>query len=234
MPSLSFTARRKLPRSSRILFAVAAALGLAAFLLVRAEVGRADQARRAAGPMAAVVVAAHDIAAGAAIGPADVRTTSIPQVYVPPEAVPSVEIAIGLVSAAPVRTGEVLVGTRLSASAFGALLAPGDVAVTVGAVSVPAGLTPADRVDAYATYAGARPYTTLVGEDLHVLAIGTAEASVTGPGRVGVTLDVDPETARQLLQAAASGTIGLAARANVTASPSPSPSAFPGATPAPG
>ena len=142
MPSLSFNARRKLPRSSRILFAVAAALGLAAFLLVRAELGRADQARRAAGPMAAVVVAARDIAAGAAIGPGDVRTTSIPQVYVPPEAVPSLETAIGLVSAAPVRAGEVLVGTRLSASGFGALLAPGDVAVTVGATSVPAGITP--------------------------------------------------------------------------------------------
>ena len=103
MPRLPFTPRRKLPRSSRVLFAVAAALALAAFLLVRAETGRADRALRAAGPMAAVVVAARDIAAGAAIGPADVRTTSIPKVYVPPEAVTSAEAAVGLVSAAPIR-----------------------------------------------------------------------------------------------------------------------------------
>ena len=122
----------------------------------------------------------------------------------------------------------------MAASGFGPLLAPGDVAVTVGVVSVPAGLSAADRVDAYATYAGARPYTTLVGENLHVLAIAPATESVTGPGTTAVTLDVDPETARQLLQAAASGAIGLAARANVTASPSPSASALPWVTPAPG
>ena len=50
-------------------------------------------------------------------------------------------------------------------------VAPGDVVVTVGFASVPDGLSTADRVDAFATYAGARPYTTVVGEDLHIMSI---------------------------------------------------------------
>jgi len=59
--------RRTLPMSSKVLFGVAGALSLASFLVVRSEVARADQARRAAGPMAAVVVAAHDLDAGEAL-----------------------------------------------------------------------------------------------------------------------------------------------------------------------
>ena len=217
--------RRTLPMSSKVLFGVAGALSLVSFLVVRSEVARADQARRAAGPMAAVVVAAHDLDAGAAITPADLRLAEMPEVYVPPAAVTSIDAAAGLVNAAPVRGGEVLVATRLSASVFGVSVGFGHVAVTVGFASVPDGLSAADRVDAYATFAGARPYTTLVGEDLHILSIGDPETGFEGAAPTPVTMDVDPETARQLLQAAAAGSLALAARAAVT--PSPSPSASP-------
>jgi Flp pilus assembly protein CpaB len=226
--------RRTLPMSSKVLFGIAGALSLVSFLVVRGEVARADQALRAAGPMAAVVVAAHDLDAGAAIGPADLRLAEIPAVYVPPAALTSIEAGVGLVSAAPVRGGEVLVSTRLSASGFGVSVGFGHVAVTVGFASLPDGLSAADRVDAYATYAGARPYTTLVGEDLHILSIGEAETGFEGSAPTQVTLDVDPETARQLLQAAAAGSLGLAARAAVTPSPSPSASPTPGAWEPPG
>jgi Flp pilus assembly protein CpaB len=89
---------------------------------------------------------------------------------------------------------------------------------------VPDGVTSADRVDAYATFTGARPYTTLVGEDLRIIAIGDADVSAGENGDVPVTLDIDPETARQLLQAAAAGTLGLAARAPDAPSPTPSAS----------
>ena len=50
---------------------------------------------------------------------------------------------VGLVSAAPVRAGEMLVATRLAASGFGVGLGVGHVAVTVGFASVPDGLSPA-------------------------------------------------------------------------------------------
>jgi Flp pilus assembly protein CpaB len=220
--------------SSKVLFGVAAALALTSFLAVRGEVARAARAQGAAGPVAAVVVAAHDLLAGSTIGAGDVRLAQIPVVYVPPDAVTSTAAAIGKVSASAVLGGEVLVDARLGTSAFAVSVAPGDVAVTVGFGSIPDGVSAADRVDAYATFAGARPYTTLVGEDLRIIAIGEADRSAGETATVPVTLEVDPETARQLLQAAAAGTLGLAVRATATASPSPSASPVPGTTASPG
>jgi pilus assembly protein CpaB len=222
---------RTLPMSSKVLFGLAGVLALVSFLVVRSEVARAEQAQRAAGPGVDAVVAAHDLAAGAVIGPADVRIAQVPSVYLPPHAVTSTGSAIGKVSGGVVAAGEVLVDTRLGASRFAVAIEPGSVAVTVGFGSVPDGVTPADRVDAYATFAGARPYTTLVGEDLRILAIGEPDVSAGDRGAVPVTLDVDADTARQLLQAAAAGTLGLAVRAPDTASPSPSPSPALGSVP---
>jgi len=226
--------RRKLSIASKVLFGVAGALALLSFLVVRSEVDRARRAQAATGPGTTVVVAAHDLAAGSRLGPDDVRAVEMPLVYAPPAAVASPESAIAQVTDGPVASGEVLVTTRLATSAFGPSVVPGNVVVTVGFASVPEGLSPADRVDAFATYAGARPYTTLVGGDLHILSIAAGEAAFDGPGATSVTLDVDPETARQLLQAAASATLGLAARSPVTESPSVSASPTPGATLAPG
>jgi Flp pilus assembly protein CpaB len=210
--------------SSKVLFGVAGMLALVSFLAVRGEVARAERAQGAVGPAVDVVVAARDLAAGAMIGPADVRVARLPTIYLPPSAVTTTAAAIGKVSGSAVLAGEVLVDVRLGASRFAVAVEPGNVAVTVGFASVPDGVTPADRVDAYATYAGARPYTTLVGEGLRILTIGDPEVSAGDTGAVPVTLDVDPETARQLLQAAAAGTLGLAARAPDPASLSPSPS----------
>jgi len=230
LPSL----RRKLPTSSVLWFCLAGALALLAFSVVRGQAARADRAQRAVGPMATVVVAAHDLTAGSVIGSTDVRLDELPAVYLPPRAVTSVGRAVGLVSLGDLAEGETLVETRLATSAYATSLAPGNVAVTVGFASVPAGFSTADRVDAYATYAGARPYTTMVGEDLRVLSIGEAATSVSGPALTNVTLDVDPETARQLLQAAAGGVLGLAIRPTATDSPYPSASASPGSSPPPG
>src|SRR4249920_479089 len=222
--------RRKLPIASKVLFGVAGALALLSFMVVRSEVDRARRAQAATGPGTTVVVAARDLPAGSRLGPDDVRAVEMPLVYAPPAAVASPDGAIGQVTDGPVASGEVLVTTRLAMSAFGPSVVPGNVVVTVGFASVPEGLSPADRVDAFATYAGARPYTTLVGEDLHILSIAADEAAFDGPGATSVTLDVDPETARQLLQAAASATLGLAARSPATGSPSVSPSPTPGVT----
>jgi len=226
--------RRKLPMASKVLFGLAAALALTSFLVVRSEVARADRAQAASGPGVTVVVAARALAAGTTLQAGDVRTVAMPVVYAPPAAVTSPDVAIGRVVDGPVAAGEVLVGTRLAVSAFAPSVTPGYVVVTVGFASVPEGLSIADRVDAFATYAGARPYTTLVGEDLHILSITAGEAAFDEADRTSVTLDVDPETARQLLQAAASATLGLAARAPTTETPSVSASATPEVTQAPG
>jgi len=220
--------------SSKVLFAGAAVLALASFLAVRGEVARAQQAQGAVGPAVDAVVAAHDLAAGTVIGPVDVRIVQLPAVYLPPQAITSTVAVVGKVTADIVLADEVLVDARLGASHFAVAVEPGNVAVTVGFASVPEGVTPADRVDAYATFAGARPYTTLVGEDLRILTIGEVDASAGETAVVPVTLDVDPETARQLLQAAAAGTLGLAARAPDTASPSPSASPATGSLAPPG
>jgi len=56
------------------------------------------------------------------------------------------------------------------------------------------GMSTADRVDAYATFAGARPYTTVVGEDLRIISIGAADRTAGASANVPVTLEVDPET----------------------------------------
>ncbi len=213
---------RTLPMSSKVLFGLAGVLALVSFIAVRGEVARAEQAQGAVGPAVDAVVAAHDLAAGVVIGPTDVQTAQLPTVYLPPEAATTTAAVIGKVSASVVLAGEVLVDARLGTSYFAVAVEPGHVAVTVGFASVPDGVSPADRVDAYATFAGARPYTTLVGEDLRILVIGEPDASAGETAAVPVTLDVDPETARQLLQAAAAGRLGLAARAPDIASPSPS------------
>jgi pilus assembly protein CpaB len=226
--------RRKLPMGSKVLFGLAAALALTSFLIVRGEVARAERAQAATGPGVTVIVAARDIAAGTTLQAGDVRAVAMPLVYAPPAAVTAPDAAIGLVVDGPVAAGEVLVRTRLATSAFAPSVTPGYVVVTVGFASVPDGLSTADRVDAFATYAGARPYTTLVGENLHIMSITQREAAFDGSDTTSVTLDVDPETARQLLQAAASATLGLAARAPTTETPSVSASATPEVTQAPG
>lgn len=226
--------RRTLPMASKVLFGVAGALAVLSFLVVRSEIDRAQRAQAATGPRATVVVAAHDLSAGSRLGPDDVRAVEMPIVFTPPAAVASTDGAIGQITDGPVASGEVLVTTRLATSTFGPSVTAGNVVVTVGFASVPAGLSMADRVDAFATYAGARPYTTLIGEDLHILSIAAGKAAFDGPDATSVTLDVDPETARQLLQAAATATLGLAARAPVTETPSMSMSPAPGVTLAPG
>jgi len=63
----TFSLRRKLPLSSKIFLSVAAACGLASFLLVRADASGASGQRAVAGPGVGVTVATHDIEAGATL-----------------------------------------------------------------------------------------------------------------------------------------------------------------------
>src|SRR5262245_48844192 len=119
---------RTLPMSSKVLFGVAAALALVSFLAVHGEMARAEQAQRAVGPAVDAVVAARDLAAGAVIGPADVRVAQLPSVYLPPRALSSTTAVVGKVTAGVVLAGEVLVDARLGVSRFAVEVEPGNVA----------------------------------------------------------------------------------------------------------
>jgi len=227
-----FSLRRKLPTSSKVFLSIAAACAVGSFLLVRGDAARADAAG-AAGPAVDVVIAAHDIGAGDPLSPDDVRTVPMPVAFVPPGAIASVSDVVGMVSGAAVAQGEPLSTARVGRSALAGSVAPGRLVLSATFASIPDGLTTWDRVDAFATFGGARPYTSLVGEDLRVMRLQAAASAFGGDQGTVVTLDVDPAAARQILQADATGTLALVARAAVGgATPSPSPS--PGATPAPG
>jgi len=228
-----FSFRRKLPRSSKIFLSIAAACAIASFLLVRGDAARAGAAGAASGPIVDVVVASHDIQAGATLTSDDLRAIRMPKAYAPPRAVGTVDDAIGLVAGAQIADGEPLSAARLGRSALAGSVAAGRLIVSATFGSIPDGLTTADRVDAFATFGGARPYTELVGEDLRVLRIEPASTGFGGDEGTVVTLDVDATAARQLLQANATGTLALVARgADGGATPSPSPAT--GSTPTPG
>jgi pilus assembly protein CpaB len=226
-----FSFRRKLPLSSKVFLSIAAACAIASFVLVRGAAARGGGA--GPGPSIDVLVAAHDIDAGATVSADDLRAVSMPVEYAPPGAIGSPASAVGLVSGSFVEEGEPLSSSRLGQSVLAWAVGPGRLVVSATFGSIPDGLTTADRVDAFATFGGARPYTELVGEDLRVLRIEPAASGFGGDEGTVVTLDVDAEAARQLLQADAIGTLALVARgAEASATPSPSPS--PGGTPTPG
>jgi pilus assembly protein CpaB len=228
-----FSFRRKLPTSSKVFLLIAAACAIASFLLVRGDAARAGSQGALTGPSVQIVVAAHQVDAGTTLVADDVRIRAIPAPYAPPGSLPSVDAAIGLVTGTALVEGEPLSMARLGRSLLAGAVGPGRLVVSATFGSIPDGLTTADRVDAFATFGGARPYTELVGEDLRVLEIEPSTSTFGGDTATIVTLDVDPATARQLLQADASGTLALVAR-GADPSATPSPSASPWAAPTPG
>ena len=228
-----FSFRRKLPASSRVFLTVAAVCAIASFLLVRGGAARAGGTGGAAGPSVDIVVASHDIAAGATLTADDLRLVRMPEAFAPPGAVAAVDAVLGWVSGSVVAEGEPLSTARLGRSVLAGQVAAGRLVVSTTFGSIPDGLTTADRVDAFATFGGARPYTELVGEDLRVLRIEPVQGGFGGEQGTIVTLDVDATAARQLLQADATGTLALVARGSSGGATS-SPSASPWAVPTPG
>lgn len=214
-----FSWRRKLPRSSLVAFVAAAACASAAFLVVRGQAARIQAL--APGPRTAVVVAAADLPAGTRLEATDVRLED--RLAAPPAAIGAVAKAVGQTLVAPIAAGEPLTTTRLARSALASVVAPGRLIVQIVVTGAPPGLSPADRVDVFATYPGARPYTTTVGEDLRVLDARQGQSGLDGAPTTTLTLDVDAATARVLLGAMASATLGVAVRAAPAPLPSPAP-----------
>ena len=120
-----FSFRRKLPCSSKIFLSIAAACAIASFLLVRGDAARAGAAGAASGPIVDVVVASHDIQAGATLTSDDLRAIRMPEAYAPPGAVGTVDDAIGLVAGAQIADGEPLSAARLGRSALAGSVAAG-------------------------------------------------------------------------------------------------------------
>lgn len=100
----------------------------------------------------AVVVAAHDLTGGTAIGVDDVRTARMPTGLAPSGAFTAPDRVIGSMVAAPMRAGEPLTDRRLLGPSLVAGYAPGLVAapVRIQDADVVALLRAGDSIDLYA------------------------------------------------------------------------------------
>lgn len=209
--------RRKWPRSSKVLFALATLSGVAAFVLVQDYVGRVQELYPSVGPAISVVVAAEDLARGTTIGEGMVRLESVPADLAPPAALTDAVDATGRVLQAAIAAGEVLTRTRLADRGVGpvaALVPPGLRAVVVS-TAVPTGVVRAgDLVDVLATYGGGRPYSETVASGLEVLRVldDVDQASaIAGGGEGGwLVLLASPDVAERLGFAAAFATVSIA------------------------
>lgn len=213
-----FSWRRKLPRASVASFLVAGLCATVAFLLVRGQALRLEAA--APGPVATVVVPVRDLPAGTVLTAEDLA--EVPRQEPPPGAIGALTTAVGQVLVAPIAPGEPITLTRIAPTGLGGAVAPGRLVIEIITQGAPAGLRPGDRVDVLATFAGARPYTSVVGTELRVVDVGAAVPGLDGGTSVRLTLDVDDATARSVLGAAAAATIGIAVHGPAW-SPTPSP-----------
>jgi len=208
-----FSLRRRIPTSSKVLWTLAATCAAISFVLVRGEASRAATSDASEIP---VVVAAHDIDAGSALGGDDLIVRSVPPAAELPATFAAPDAAIGRVAVTSFLAGEPITSTRLAAvgGALASSLPPGSVAVTLGVDAAPDGLVAGDHVDVFATYAGARPYTTTVAEDVRVLAIGAGDGGAFAVSERGtrITFTAAPDIARTLAGADASAVLALALR----------------------
>lgn len=209
LPSL----RRRLPRAAVAWFVVASVCATLAYAAVR------DLARRAAAaapaPSVSIVATAEDIAAGSVLE-ADLLTVVDVPGPGPVGAFTDPGSVVGALAVTSFAEGEPVTAPRLAQSG-GSLVArvpPGLLGVPVPVAALPDGLASGDRVDVLATFTTARPYTTVVATDVTVLDVGGSGGGSLGTG--GNTHQVlvlaSPEVARQLVQAAATGSVAVAVR----------------------
>jgi pilus assembly protein CpaB len=167
----------------------------------------------------AVVVATHDLRAGARVRPADVEERSVHADSMPPGALTAVDSAVGAYVAWPLAEGEPVLTRMLSAQPSGAAVAAGLVlpdgeralAVPVQPAGAVGGvIAPGDHVDVYETpgAAGAAVEPAPAGEDR-----GGPAASLLGSDVVVLQLRSDQGEGLDGLDAASShGLAGAAPR----------------------
>jgi Flp pilus assembly protein CpaB len=179
----------------------------------------------AGGPTVPVLVAAHDLTAGAVLRDGDVRRASYPSRLVPAGAVRGGGSVAGRQLVLPVRAGEPLTDVRFLADGLlQRLSGPGSVAapVRIADASEVALVRPGSRVDVLASApsdsgagqsggtATARDAVT-VASGAVVLSVSPAAASSVTDGGL-VVLAVPAETARALAGAAATNRLSLVLR----------------------
>jgi pilus assembly protein CpaB len=203
--------RRRRPRSSWALIGLSFLVAAAATLVLRGHLERLAAQAAAAGPGRPVVVAATDLERGAVLGTSALRVVEVPERYLPPGALSSVEEAAGRTLGASVVTGEPVTEARLAppGGPVAALVPEGLRAVPVAAPVPPGSVVPGDRVDVLATFAGGRSYAETVVEEAEILAVldPGPTAEVAGPT---VVLLVGPATAEDLAYARAFADLSLA------------------------
>lgn len=203
-----FAWRRKLPTSSVVAFLLAGVCAVGAFLLVAGSVRRADAID---GATVTVVTSARELAPGATIDEDDLALATLPAAAVPATVLRDPAQAVGRIAVTPFGAGEPVSTTRLALTGgpLTAAVPPGQVALPLQPDQAPPGIHAGDRVDVYATFLTARPYTSTVGEDLAVL---TSAAPATGGGAPTLVLLADPITASGLARADATATVTVAVR----------------------
>jgi pilus assembly protein CpaB len=222
--------RRRWPFGSKVLIGLAVMFAGGAFVVVRGYQARVEALHPLVGPPVATVTAATDLARGTVLSEEMLRTSTVPEEFVPPGAVGDTASLVGRVLTANVQAGEILTRSRLAGAGIGPVAAL--VPEGLRAVIVPSGVPPGtvragDRIDLYATYGGGRPHTELVASGLEVVRIIT-EGSAGGTGiggtpsadaGVSLVLLVDGDAAARLAYARAFGQLLIA-----IVGPSPSPS----------
>ncbi len=203
--------------------AVPASLGrrIAAALLAFAAAVLAMLSLREREPSVAVAVAAHDLAAGARLGPGDVTVVQLPRSLAPAGTRTSAAPLIGQVVAGRLRAREPLTDSRLAAAGLAGGLRPGEVAAPIRLVDPDVGalLQPGLVVDVLA--AGSSPVgpdragqsaARLVAAGARVLDVPSASsATSTGTGTL-VVLAVTSDQAEQLAGAQAAGRLSVVLR----------------------
>jgi pilus assembly protein CpaB len=155
-----------------------------------------------------VLVAVRYIPPGSVIKPDWVEKQKIPEAFVSPSALADLRSLEGLVSLAPISSGEQILGNKFGKPGenLSWALDPGFRAFTLAVddtTGVGGLLSPGDRVDLlYKGSAGGKDATTFLYQNLRVLAVGTRtmapDALSSSGGYTHVTLSVTPSQAEEL------------------------------------
>jgi Flp pilus assembly protein CpaB len=208
---------RRLARRSVLWWTAAAVVG--ALFAVRAlgDLQRLHERARAGGQPTVVVAAAHDLALGSTVAPADLATRTVPEDLARAGTLRDERAALGRVVAVPVLAGAVVTDRHLAPAGRTGLtgVLPADRRLVRVLAGASARARPGDVVDVIGT-AEAGP-TAYVVEGVVVAAVDTDDVS----GDPAVTLAVTRDEALALAEAAARGgvTIVLAPPEAVASAP---------------
>lgn len=235
-------------RTRIIAVAVAAVLAVAGAVALVVAFRSADQAATAGAQLQAVLVVKTEIPAGTAadrLGDA-IRVERIPARYVAEGAVGDLIDLAGLVAAVNLQPGEQVLGSRFAS--------PTELASAGVRVAVPAGLQevsvavdlqriaggavgPGDRVGVFVSYdaseEGAKTTTLLLNRVLVTSLRSTVDPDADGQqaqGLVLVTLALDADQAKAVVNAAEFGHLWMSAQNDATAVPDAVPAGAAGAS----